>query len=64
MTLQEKHFDKVAKLLGLPYPGGPQIAGKAQNGDRRSVHFPRAWLDENSLDFSFSGVKTAVLNHV
>jgi N6-L-threonylcarbamoyladenine synthase len=57
-------FDKVAKLLGLPYPGGPQIAEKAQNGNRRSVHFPRAWLDENSLDFSFSGVKTAVLNHV
>jgi N6-L-threonylcarbamoyladenine synthase len=56
-------FDKVAKLLGLPYPGGPQIAGKAQNGDRRSVHFPRAWLDDNSLDFSFSGVKTAVLNY-
>ncbi len=57
-------FDKVAKLLGLPYPGGPQVAGMAAGGDPQAVHFPRAWLDENSLDFSFSGVKTAVLNHV
>ena len=57
-------FDKVAKLLGLPYPGGPQVAGRAANGDPQAVRFPRAWLDENSLDFSFSGVKTAVLNHV
>jgi N6-L-threonylcarbamoyladenine synthase len=57
-------FDKVAKLLGLSYPGGPQVAGNAKNGDPRYVKFPRAWLDENSLDFSFSGVKTAVLNHV
>ena len=57
-------FDKVAKLLGLSYPGGPQVAGKAQNGDPRYVRFPRAWLDEDSLDFSFSGLKTAVLNRV
>lgn len=57
-------FDKVAKLLGLPYPGGPQVAGMATNGDPQAVRFPRAWLNENSLDFSFSGVKTAVLNHV
>lgn len=57
-------FDKVAKLLGLPYPGGPQVAGMAANGDPQAVRFPRAWLNENSLDFSFSGVKTAVLNHV
>jgi N6-L-threonylcarbamoyladenine synthase len=57
-------FDKVAKLLGLSYPGGPQVAGNAENGDPRYVKFPRAWLSEDSLDFSFSGVKTAVLNHV
>ncbi len=57
-------FDKVAKLLGLSYPGGPQISENAKNGDPQYVHFPRARLDENSLDFSFSGVKTAVLNYV
>ena len=57
-------FDKVAKLLGLPYPGGPQVSEKAKNGNKQYVHFPRAWLDEKSLDFSFSGLKTAVLNHV
>jgi len=57
-------FDKVAKLLDLPYPGGPQIAGNAEDGDPQYVHFPRAWLDDSSLDFSFSGLKTAVLNHV
>jgi N6-L-threonylcarbamoyladenine synthase len=57
-------FDKVAKLLGLSYPGGPQVATYADKGDPRYVKFPRAWLDKSSLDFSFSGVKTAVLNHV
>jgi N6-L-threonylcarbamoyladenine synthase len=57
-------FDKVAKLLGLSYPGGPQVSEKAKNGNAQYVRFPRAWLDESSLDFSFSGLKTAVLNHV
>ncbi|EKD37072.1 MAG: hypothetical protein ACD_75C01270G0003 [uncultured bacterium] len=57
-------FDKVAKLLELGYPGGPEIAKTADCGDPRYVRFPRAWLDEKSLDFSFSGLKTAVLNHV
>jgi N6-L-threonylcarbamoyladenine synthase len=56
-------FDKVAKLLGLPYPGGPHISGRAVGGDGKSTKFPRAWLEENSLDFSFSGLKTSVLNH-
>ena len=56
-------FDKVAKLLNLPYPGGPHVAQMAEKGDEKSISFPRAWLEENSLDFSFSGVKTAVLNH-
>ena len=56
-------FDKVAKLLALPYPGGPHVAAAAENGNGKAIFFPRAWLDEGSLDFSFSGVKTAVLNH-
>lgn len=56
-------FDKVAKLLGLPYPGGPQVSRLAQGWDGELIRFPRAWLDENSHDFSFSGLKTAVLNH-
>jgi N6-L-threonylcarbamoyladenine synthase len=56
-------FDKVAKLLGLDYPGGPHIAEKAHSGDCGAIVFPRAWLEEDSLDFSFSGLKTAVLNH-
>ena len=56
-------FDKVAKLLGLPYPGGPHVSKSAAQGDPKAISFPRAWLEEESLDFSFSGVKTAVLNH-
>lgn len=57
-------FDKVAKLLGLPYPGGPVISDISKSGDPCSIKFPRAWLDKDSLDFSFSGVKTSVANHV
>lgn len=53
-------FDKVAKLLGLGYPGGPVISRLAAEGDPAAIHFPRAWLDKDSLDFSFSGLKTAV----
>ena len=92
-------FDKVAKLLDLPYPGGPHVSAVAQEGNRTAIKFPRAWLgcslsfpgasdtkpslaighscavhctrdtkpslaiEEESLDFSFSGLKTAVLNH-
>lgn len=56
-------FDKVAKLLGLSYPGGPVVAKLAETWDSNVIGFPRAWLDENSLDFSFSGLKTAVLNY-
>lgn len=56
-------FDKVGKLLGLPYPGGPVVSKYANDGDGKAIKFPRAWLEEDSLDFSFSGVKTAVLNH-
>jgi N6-L-threonylcarbamoyladenine synthase len=57
-------FDKVAKLLELGYPGGPIIAAIAENGNPGAVSFPRAWLEPESLDFSFSGVKTAVVNYV
>ena len=57
-------FDKVAKLLGLPYPGGPVISDISLSGDPNAIKFPRAWLDKDSLDFSFSGVKTSVANHV
>ncbi len=57
-------FDKVAKLLGLDYPGGPVIAKRAKKGNPEAINFPRAWLETDSLDFSFSGVKTAVVNYV
>src|SRR5205823_5905531 len=56
-------FDKVARLLGLGYPGGPAIQQAAEQGDPNSVRLPRAWL-EGSYDFSFSGLKTAVLHLV
>lgn len=56
-------FDKVARLLGLAYPGGPSIQRAAETGDPQAFSFPRAWLD-GSWDFSFSGLKTAVLRQV
>jgi N6-L-threonylcarbamoyladenine synthase len=56
-------FDKVARLLGLPYPGGPSIQKAAVDGDPQRFHFPRARLD-SEYDFSFSGLKTAVLREV
>ncbi len=55
-------FDKVARSLGLGYPGGPLIDRLAESGNPRAVSFPRAWLGDDSLAFSFSGLKTAVLN--
>ncbi len=57
-------FDKVAKLLGLPYPGGPQISKLATQGDREARYFPIGLEKEDTLDFSFSGLKTAVLREV
>jgi len=57
-------FDKVASILGLGYPGGPVIDRMAQKGDAGRVDLPRTWLEPESLDFSFSGLKTAVLYHV
>jgi len=56
-------FDKVARLLHLPYPGGPSIQKAAEGGNPLSFRFPRAWLDD-TWDFSFSGLKTAVLREV
>ena len=56
-------FDKVARLLGLGYPGGPAVQKAAQSGDPTAFSFPRAWLP-NTHDFSFSGLKTAVLRAV
>jgi len=53
-------FDKVAKMLGLGYPGGPVIEKLARSGNPEAHHFPRAFLGKGSLDFSFSGLKTAV----
>ncbi len=59
-------FDKVARLLGLSYPGGPEIEKAAQEGNPRAFNFPRAWLEDSATpyDFSFSGLKTAVLRTV
>ena len=57
-------FDKVAAILGLEYPGGPEIERVARGGDPMAVNFPRTMLAHGSLDFSFSGIKTAVLYHV
>jgi N6-L-threonylcarbamoyladenine synthase len=54
-------FDKVASILKLPYPGGPSIEKAAENGNPKAIKFPRSMLGRDSLDFSFSGIKTAVL---
>ena len=55
-------FDKTAKLLGLPYPGGPELARLAESGTPGAFHFPRPMLDRPGLELSFSGLKTAVLH--
>jgi tRNA N6-adenosine threonylcarbamoyltransferase len=57
-------FDKIAKLLGLGFPGGPVVQRAAEAGDARAIAFPRAMLDRGGFDFSFSGLKTAVRQHV
>jgi len=56
-------FDKVARFLGLGYPGGPAVDREAVHGDPEAINFPRAMLHDG-LDFSFSGLKTSVMNHV
>lgn len=57
-------FDKIARVLGLGYPGGPLIDKLAKEGNPQAIAFPRVKMDKNSLDFSFSGVKTAVINYL
>ncbi len=57
-------YDKVAKMMGLGYPGGRVIDGLAKSGDPKAIRFPRARLKKNSYDFSFSGIKTAVWHYI
>lgn len=57
-------FDKVARALGLGYPGGPLIDKLSKSGNSQAIPMPRAYLEEGSLDFSFSGLKSAVLNYL
>ena len=57
-------FDKVARAIGLEYPGGPIIDRLAQEGDPEAIEFPRIYLEKDSYDFSFSGLKTSVLNYL
>ena len=57
-------FDKVARVLGLPYPGGPEIDRLARAGDPQAIDFPRALAQEGNYEFSFSGLKSAVLNYI
>lgn len=56
-------FDKVARKIGLGYPGGPKIDKLARKGNKDAIDFPRVMLEKGSYDFSFSGLKTAVLNY-
>ena len=57
-------FDKIARVMGLPYPGGPEIDRLAQDGDPLSIAFPRALEEKGNYEFSFSGLKSAVLNYI
>lgn len=57
-------FDKIGRLLGLPYPGGPAIEKAAKNGNPTAFNFPRPMIDSDDFDFSFSGLKTAVFRDV
>lgn len=57
-------YDKVARAIGMGYPGGPKIDAAAKKGNAEAVKFPRVFLEEDSYDFSFSGLKSAVLNYV
>ena len=57
-------FDKGARILGLGYPGGPEIEKCAKNGDSERVHFPRALIDTKKIEFSFSGLKTSLLYYM
>lgn len=57
-------FDKVARVIGLGYPGGPKVDRAAKDGDPEAVDFKRVWLEKGSYDFSFSGLKTQALNYI
>lgn len=57
-------YDKVARAIGMGYPGGPKIDKAAQMGNPNAIEFPRVYLEEDSFDFSFSGLKSAVLNYI
>ena len=57
-------FDKVARVIGLGYPGGPKVDKAARGGDPEAVDFKRVWLEKGSYDFSFSGLKTQALNYI
>ena len=57
-------YDKIARAIGLGYPGGPLIDKVAKEGNKKAIKFPRVMIDEDSLDFSFSGLKSAVLNYI
>lgn len=57
-------FDKISRALGLGYPGGPAIQKAAEKGNPKAIDFPRVMLEKDSYDFSFSGLKTAVLNYL
>ena len=57
-------FDKIARAIGLGYPGGPKIDNLAKKGNSNAIKFPRANFHDNSLDFSFSGIKSSVLNYL
>ena len=57
-------YDKVARVLGLGYPGGPKIDKIAKEGNPQAINFKRVYLEKDSFDFSFSGLKTAVLNYI
>ena len=57
-------FDKVARVMGLPYPGGPEIDRLAREGNPAAIDFPRALAQEGNYEFSFSGLKSAVLNYI
>ncbi|MBQ1489656.1 MAG: tRNA (adenosine(37)-N6)-threonylcarbamoyltransferase complex transferase subunit TsaD [Eubacterium sp.] len=57
-------YDKVARVIGLGYPGGPKVDRASREGDPEAVHFKRVMLEHGSLDFSFSGLKTQVLNYI
>lgn len=57
-------FDKVARVIGLGYPGGPKMDRAAKSGNPDAIEFKRVWLEKDSYDFSFSGIKTAALNYI